>query len=344
MAIARRSSARSIVLVSLSRSWPRSDRRSRRVSGWSGRRLSRRWRPSSPRSRSGVQRTSLMWQRATGSSQTGCQMPGGAVVPDLVRLLLPVLLAARLRQIERLILGADDDHLVTVAGRQHRGDVGGEWGVPTFVPGDQPAIDPDVGAVVDRAEMEHELPAAVVRRDLNGAPVPDDRVVPGVADAAGSRLRRKRDDHRPVEMDRPARTSTRPARRRRRHRQTPRDRRDRSSGRGQAEDAGGGRYRSSGSFSVRGLVGHRPWAIVVDGDRRCKRRRPRTSRSTQSVSPRAQCHPERRVDLVSLRFDSIDASRADIRRRRLVIDPQAKTSRRSAPTPLSGREDVVPRA
>jgi hypothetical protein len=41
-----------------------------------------------------------------------------------VRPLLPILLAPRLRQIERLILGADDDHLATVAGHQHRGDIG----------------------------------------------------------------------------------------------------------------------------------------------------------------------------------------------------------------------------
>jgi hypothetical protein len=67
------------------------------------------------------------------------------------------------------------------------------------MPGDQPAIDPDVGPIVDRAEMEHELPAAIGRRDLNGPPVPDHRVVPGVADAARARLRRKRDYHRPIE-------------------------------------------------------------------------------------------------------------------------------------------------
>ena len=121
------------------------------------------------------------------------------MVPDLVRPLLPILLASRLRQIERLILGAHDDHLVAVAGRQHRGDIGGERGVPTFMPGDKPAIDPDVSPIVDRTEMEHELPAAVGRRDLNGPPVPDHRVVPGVADPARARLRRERDDHRPIE-------------------------------------------------------------------------------------------------------------------------------------------------
>src|SRR5215211_954518 len=62
--------------------------------------------------------------------------PGSAVVPDLVRPLLPILLASRLRQIERLILRADNDHLIPVAGRQHRGDIGGERGMPTFMPDD----------------------------------------------------------------------------------------------------------------------------------------------------------------------------------------------------------------
>ena len=76
-----------------------------------------------------------MWQRATGSSQTGCQIPVVRWYQISVRLLLPVLLAARLRQIERLILGADDDHLLVVAGRQHRGDVGRERGVPALVLG-----------------------------------------------------------------------------------------------------------------------------------------------------------------------------------------------------------------
>src|SRR5215213_1832039 len=67
------------------------------------------------------------------------------------------------------------------------------------MPDHQPAIDPDVGSIVDRAEMEHELPATVGRRDLYRAPVPDHRVIPGIGDAAGPRLRWEGDDHRPIE-------------------------------------------------------------------------------------------------------------------------------------------------
>jgi hypothetical protein len=47
--------------------------------------------------------------------------------------------------------------------------------------------------------MEHELAATVARRDLHGPPVPDHRVVPGVANPARARLRWERDYYRPVE-------------------------------------------------------------------------------------------------------------------------------------------------
>src|SRR5215212_4898178 len=47
--------------------------------------------------------------------------------------------------------------------------------------------------------MEHEPSAAVSWPDLNSPPVPDHRVVPGIADAACPRLRWKRDHHHPVE-------------------------------------------------------------------------------------------------------------------------------------------------
>ena len=48
---------------------------------------------------------------------------GGPVIPDIARLLLPVLLAARLLQIPWLVLGADDDRL-DVAGNEQGSDVG----------------------------------------------------------------------------------------------------------------------------------------------------------------------------------------------------------------------------
>src|SRR6185312_12575141 len=58
--------------------------------------------------------------------------PGRAIIPDLMWLLQPVLLATWLRQVLRHIFGADDNHLVLTC-VQSRCDVGAERGVPTFV-------------------------------------------------------------------------------------------------------------------------------------------------------------------------------------------------------------------
>ena len=66
-------------------------------------------------------------------------------------------------------------HLLAVAPVQRGGDVGAERRVPALVLGDELAVDPDLRAVVDRAEMEqHALAASPARRQ--GAAVPDDRV------------------------------------------------------------------------------------------------------------------------------------------------------------------------
>ncbi len=69
----------------------------------------------------------------------------------------------------------------------------------SFVVSHEPAVDPDVGAVVDRAEMEQESLAAVFRSNLDRPPVPDNRVIPRVTNTAGLRLRRKRHHHSPIE-------------------------------------------------------------------------------------------------------------------------------------------------
>src|SRR5690606_31485332 len=79
--------------------------------------------------------------------------PGGAVVPDGVRLIQPVLLPPRLADVVGVVLGADDDDLVAGVG-QRLGDVEGEGGVPTFVPADVHAVHPDVGDVIHGAEVQ----------------------------------------------------------------------------------------------------------------------------------------------------------------------------------------------
>ena len=70
---------------------------------------------------------------------------GGARVPDRVRLALPVLLAARLGELMRIVLGAHRDDL-PARGVQHVRDVGRERGVPAFVGRHQMAVDPHLGA------------------------------------------------------------------------------------------------------------------------------------------------------------------------------------------------------
>jgi hypothetical protein len=81
--------------------------------------------------------------------------PGGARIPDRVRLQLPILLAARLREVVRIVFGANDDH---AAGRwRERGDVEGERRVTAVVRSGVHAIHPYGCPVVHRPEMEQPL-------------------------------------------------------------------------------------------------------------------------------------------------------------------------------------------
>ena len=77
--------------------------------------------------------------RDTASSQTGCQMPVVRWYQIDVRIGLPVLLAARLRDVERVVLGAHDERTARPAprGRRCTSKVNGVWPPscsPTKVP------------------------------------------------------------------------------------------------------------------------------------------------------------------------------------------------------------------
>jgi hypothetical protein len=119
----------------------------------------------------------------------------GARIPDLVRLRLPVHLAARLVHVLRVVLGLHHDleqRTVQVAA-----DVDRERAVAAAVLDREAAVDPDPGAVVDGAEVQHQ--ALLARRrhrgvELDLAPVPDAAPVAAVVHAAGARLGRIRDD------------------------------------------------------------------------------------------------------------------------------------------------------
>ena len=67
---------------------------------------------------------------------------GGAVVPDVAGLLFPVLLAARLLQVSRIVFGADDDDL-PVSLDEKRRDLGREGGMPPLMFTGEPPVDPD---------------------------------------------------------------------------------------------------------------------------------------------------------------------------------------------------------
>ena len=121
---------------------------------------------------------------------------GAALVPDAVRFMLPVLLAARVLTLDGVVLGADDE-LVVGAVIQRVGDVECERGLAAAVRADVLSVDPNVRGMVDGTEVQQESAVRVgrcggvgVQRciQLKLPPVPDDLVVAGVADAGGCRF------------------------------------------------------------------------------------------------------------------------------------------------------------
>jgi len=108
-----------------------------------------------------------------------------------VRLRLPVLLAARLRQVGRLVLRPDDDLLLALR-QEEAGDVDGERRVSALVARDRQAVDPDRRGVVDGAEAQEQPVPVRQRRRLEGAAIPARAIEAALADAARRRLRRER--------------------------------------------------------------------------------------------------------------------------------------------------------
>ena len=102
----------------------------------------------------------------------GLPDPGRARVPDRVRLEQPVLLAARLGEVVRIVVGAHDDRRRRRGRASAVGDVDRERRVAALVPPDERAVDPDRRRVVDRAEVEQQPLAGCERGRLERAPVP----------------------------------------------------------------------------------------------------------------------------------------------------------------------------
>jgi len=112
--------------------------------------------------------------------------PSRPFVPDPVRFLAPVLLAARLLRIGRLVLCPHDDRMV-VRVRGHRiGDVGGERGLPADMTADELSVEPHLGAEVDGPEVDQDpllsVPATRQRFSRDPAAIPDDRMYSAVTD------------------------------------------------------------------------------------------------------------------------------------------------------------------
>ena len=103
---------------------------------------------------------------------------GGAVIPDIAGLILPVLFAPGLLQVPGLVLGAHDDHL-DLAGDEQGRDLGRERRLPARVLDRQAAVDPDGRLVVDRAEVEEKPTLAVGPIDADFTAVPHHRVKAG---------------------------------------------------------------------------------------------------------------------------------------------------------------------
>ena len=114
---------------------------------------------------------------------------GRARVPDRVRLELPVLLAARLGEVVRVVLGAHDD-LACARRRTRSRDVERERRVAALV-SPTAAVDPDGRAVVDGAEVEDQSLLARSRRELDRASIPAAAIETGIGDAARPRFGRK---------------------------------------------------------------------------------------------------------------------------------------------------------
>ncbi len=105
---------------------------------------------------SGVQATSVRCSAGTTSAHTGCQIPVVRSYQIPRGLLPPVLLAARLVGVDRVVLRAYDEHVLRAARVQHVGDVGGERRLTALVRGDELPVDQTLRAVVDSAEVDQD--------------------------------------------------------------------------------------------------------------------------------------------------------------------------------------------
>ena len=104
-----------------------------------------------------------------------------------MRVELPILFAARLREILWIIVSAYDDFAVARVGHQRR-DIKRERRVATLVFTDSRAVDPHRRGVIDSAEPEHQTLMGCHGWHLDVTSIPTSAIKPGIRDATRPRF------------------------------------------------------------------------------------------------------------------------------------------------------------
>ena len=115
---------------------------------------------------------------------------GGARIPDRMRMKPPVLLAARLGEIVRIVLSADDD-FDAVAGRHMPCDIDAERQVPALVGRGKLLVHPHGRAIVDGPEVQDQALVGFQLQRWQQPAIPAGDIKARIADPARRRLGRK---------------------------------------------------------------------------------------------------------------------------------------------------------
>src|SRR5437868_7647359 len=113
-----------------------------------------------------------------------------ALVPDIMRLFLPVLLATRLCQIQRGILGTDGNNLL-FTWTKCRCNISSEGSLSALVCCDKLTVHPYMRTVVYCTTVQEQPFPGILREHLEGASIPHNGMKGGVADTACRRFRWK---------------------------------------------------------------------------------------------------------------------------------------------------------
>ncbi|MNW48446.1 hypothetical protein D3C74_258100 [compost metagenome] len=108
--------------------------------------------------------------------------PGCPRIEDARRLVLPVLLASRKRNIAAVVRRLHDKDVLPFG--EHIGDVGRKRRMSAFMQRHQLAVHPNFGLVINGSKMQQQAPGLVSLRDGKRSPVPNLVMYGWIADAA----------------------------------------------------------------------------------------------------------------------------------------------------------------